>query len=104
MYVYLEHRALYPHKTNLEIAGLSEANVHLHEKKDHIWWGQTSYISDPWTALISSHQQGIRTACHLKCAQSKEQYVKFLRSGYISISDIHEFGFALGSRILGKLQ
>ena len=37
----------------------------IHEKK-HIWWGQTSYIAIPRQCcfkLISSHQQGIRTAC-----------------------------------------
>ena len=35
-------------------------------KKKHIWWGQTSYIAIPGQRcfeLISSHQQGIRTAC-----------------------------------------
>ena len=26
----------------------------VHEKK-HIWWGQTSYISDPWTALFRAY-------------------------------------------------
>ena len=43
-----------------------------HEKK-HIWWGQTSYIEIPGQrcfGLISSHQQGMRTACpahHRSC-------------------------------------
>ena len=39
--------------------------ISLHMKK-HIWWGQTSYIAIPGQhcfELISSHQQGIRTAC-----------------------------------------
>ena len=35
-------------------------------KKNHIWWGQTSYIAIPGQRcfeLISSRQQGICTAC-----------------------------------------
>ena len=40
-------------------------STHVHIWKKRIWWGQTSYMSDPWTAFcfeLISYQQGIRNS------------------------------------------
>ena len=41
--------------------------VFLHEKS-HIWWGQTSHISDPWTVLFRAYYTANNAKAYQSCA------------------------------------